>query len=88
VAERVVNEKLSRDEAARAVRESAGRASKGRGRGSGKARKVTSRVFRAAGFKVTVENRRGVDATATLAALRKVVAQLEAEFSADDQAAA
>ncbi len=88
VAAQVVDRNLSRAEAAAAVRQVTGRAGKGKGRGGAKGSKVTTRAFKAAGGKVTVENRRGLDAVLVVAMLREIVGQIEAELSAGDQAAA
>lgn len=88
VAERIVAEGMTRDGAAAAVRQATGRASKGKGRGASKARKPTSRVFRSPTARVSVELKKGSGGEAILAALQEVVAQLEAELSVGDQAAA
>lgn len=93
VAARVVAEGLSRAETVAAVRRASGRASgatsKGRGAGRGKGRKVTSRVFRtAAGWRVTVECRKGIEPCATVTTLREVLDQAEAELAAEGPAAA
>jgi ParB family chromosome partitioning protein len=81
LAERVVSEGLSRTEAMEAVRVAAKRApsSLGKGRGAGRGKKVpTSRTFKAAGCKVTVEHRKGVDDEVLAAALREILDQVEA----------
>jgi ParB family chromosome partitioning protein len=85
LAREVVAGKLTREEAVEAVRRSAGR----KGRGPAKGRKATSRVFRtAAGPRVTIEHRKGLDAEAMAAALREVLGQLEATLGAEGQQAA
>jgi ParB family chromosome partitioning protein len=89
VAARVVSEGLSRAETVEAVRKAASRpraaSSKGRG---GKARKVTERVIRTPlGSRVTVENRKGLDGPAIVAALRQAADLVEAELGADQAAA-
>ena len=73
--------RLRRDELKQRNRKQA----KGRG-----AKKVTSRVFRTeAGPRITIEHKRGLDAAATLAALREATRAVEAEMGATgDQAAA
>ena len=90
LAARVVDEGLTRDEAAAAARRargpSGGRKAKGKGRGAAGA---TSRVFRLPTAKVAVELRKGSGAAAILAALRDAARSLEDELAAtgDDQAA-
>jgi ParB family chromosome partitioning protein len=80
LAARVVNEGLSRSEAIEAV--TAARqtsANKGKGRGGGRTNKLpTSRTLKAAGCKITVEHRRGVDDDLLATALREALAQCEA----------
>ena len=89
VAARVVEEGLSRAEATEVVRRAAGRPGKAKGRGAGKARKVTSHLFRTtAGPRVTVELRRGLDTGMIRAALVEALGQLDAECRAEDHAAA
>jgi ParB family transcriptional regulator, chromosome partitioning protein len=78
VADRIVAEGLSRSEAIPVVNEAraaAGGRSKGRGAGA-KARKVTSRTYRAGGFKITVENRRGIEDRALADALVEIATQV------------
>lgn len=90
VAERVIAEGLSRDETVEVVRQAKDRkpASKGRGAAKAKPRKVTERAYRAgAGFRVTVECKRGLDDASIRAALLEVLAQIPAE-TGDDQVAA
>jgi ParB family transcriptional regulator, chromosome partitioning protein len=92
VAARVVAEGLSRAETVEAVRRVASRpragASKGRGAAKVKAKLPTSRVIRTAGgLKVTVEGRRGFEASALLAALDEARAKIAAELE-DGQVAA
>ncbi len=89
VAERVISEGLSRAETVEAVRKAAGRprAAANKGRGA-KPRKVTERIIRTtAGTRVTLENRKGLDRAAVLAALDEVRARVAAE-PGDDQVAA
>jgi ParB family chromosome partitioning protein len=91
LAARVVVEGLSRSEAVEEVRRVAGRTqTKRAGKGkAAKAKKPTSRVFRtAAGPRITVELKRGLDGPTTLAALREAVRALEAELGDDSHAAA
>jgi ParB family transcriptional regulator, chromosome partitioning protein len=85
VAGRVVAEGLSRAEAIEAVRAASGRSPGGRaktgakGRGAAKTPKATSRVFRtAAGPRITVEYRRGLDDDLIRAALAEALGQLVA----------
>ena len=59
VATRVVEEELNRAEATEVVRRAAGKSAKPKGRGAGKARKVTFRT--SPGPKITVEFRKGLD---------------------------
>ncbi len=89
VAARVVAEGLSRAETVEAVKKAAGRpravSSKGRGV---KPRKVTERAFKTeGGTRVTLENRKGLDGPAIVAALREATAKAEAELGADQVAA-
>ena len=81
IAERVVSEHLSRAETIAAVRDVTKRtpAKPGKGRGAGRTRKApTSRTLKAAGCKITVEHRKGVDDDLLAAALREALDQLEA----------
>jgi ParB family chromosome partitioning protein len=86
VAARVVTEGLSRAETAEAVRTAVGRGSgRVRTRGGagtkGRTRKVTSRTFRASdGYRATIERRRGIEPTGLAAALREMLAVVEAEL--------
>ncbi len=87
LAERVVTQGLSRSETIDAVRVAARRtpSTVGKGRGAGRPRKTpTSRTLRAAGCKITVENRKGVDDPLLIQALREALDQLE---SGHEQAA-
>jgi ParB family transcriptional regulator, chromosome partitioning protein len=90
VAGRIVAEDLSRAEAIEAVREASGRSARssgGKGRGAkAKPRKVTVRAFKAAGCKVTVENRRGLEDAAIRAALAEVLTQLNPGHDASEAA--
>jgi len=76
LAERVVAEKLSRAETVEAVREAARRAPStvAKGRKAGKV--PTARTLRAAGCKITVECRKGVDDATLAAALREALDQV------------
>lgn len=90
VAERVIAEGLSRDETVEVVRRAKSRklASKGGEATKAKPRKVTERAYRVgAGFRVTVECKRGLDDASIRAALREVLARIPAETE-DDQVAA
>lgn len=87
LAERVISEGLNRTEAMEAVRVAAKRtpSTLGKGRGAGRAPKApTSRTLKAAGCKITVENRKGVDDDLLAIALRGALDQIEAR---KDQAA-
>jgi len=77
VAGRVVSEGLSRGEVLKTVR-ARSTPNKPKGRG-GKPRKVTERSFRAAGCRVVVENRKGVDPSTIRAAMTEILAQIDAE---------
>ena len=77
-AERIISGGLTREGVASTVRRSAG----AKGRGAGKGRKPTSRVMRTSAGKVTVENRRGIDASAVLAALAEAADQVRAQVEA------
>lgn len=82
LAERVISEGLNRTETIEAVRSVARKtpSSVGKGRGGGRPRKVqTSRTLKAAGCKITVEHRRGVDDDLLATALREALEQLEAQ---------
>jgi ParB family chromosome partitioning protein len=78
VADRAVAEGMNRAEVVRAVR--ARSTSKPKGRG-GKPRKVTERTFRFGGYRLVVENRRGIEADGLRAALVEALGQLDAERS-------
>jgi ParB family chromosome partitioning protein len=81
LAARVVNEGLSRTETIEAVRSTGkpAEAKPGKGRGVGRTKKApTSRTLKAAGCKITVENRKGVDDDLLAVALREALAQCEA----------
>jgi ParB family chromosome partitioning protein len=88
LATHVVAAGLSRAETAEVVRRTAGRKTAAKGRRVAKARKVTSCVLKATGYKVVVECRRGIEDATLVAALREIVGQIEARLSAGDQAAA
>lgn len=92
LAARVVAGNLSRSETIEEVRRVAGPKSrskgKGRGRGSTGSRKPTSRVFRVAGgYRITVENRRGIEPDALRAALAEALGQLDSGPPGDSAAA-
>jgi ParB family transcriptional regulator, chromosome partitioning protein len=80
LAARVVNEGLSRSEAIEAVTAARQASAKpGKGRGAGRTNKLpTSRTLKAAGCKITVEHRKGVDDDLLAAALREALEQCEA----------
>jgi ParB family chromosome partitioning protein len=80
LAARVVTEHLSRAETVEAVRER--KPGTAKGRGVGKARKVTSRVFRrVAGCTVTVENGRGIDDALVVSALQDALEQAKSRLN-------
>jgi ParB family chromosome partitioning protein len=87
LAARVVSEGLSRQETVAAVRRSASKPARAKGRG-GKPHKATSRVFRSPTSRVTVELKKGSGDAAMLAALREATRVLESEMGADESAAA
>jgi ParB family chromosome partitioning protein len=93
VAARVVSEGLSRAETVKAVRQVASKprasASKGRGASKGKPSLPSARILKTpAGFKVTVETRKGFDVPAWLEALEDAARQVRAKLEpADEQAA-
>lgn len=87
MADQAVAGKLTRDEVAATVRKRAAGKTRGKGRG-GKTRRVTSRTLKtSAGYKITVECRRGIDPKTLTAALREVLVQVEGETSDESQAA-
>lgn len=91
LAERVVNEGMSRAEAVEVVRKATGKPSKAKGRGAakGKPKKVTERVLRTeAGPKVTVEFKKGLDTALALTALLEAARLLKAELGEPAQEAA
>jgi ParB family chromosome partitioning protein len=78
----VVEQGMTRTEATEMVRRTAGKAKASRG-GKGRARKATSRTLRtSAGYRITVEHRRGVDDAGIRAALAEAMDQLEDEADA------
>ncbi len=84
VASRVVAEGLSRAEAVEAVeavRRASGKSGRvAKGRGAGKPRKATRRVIRtAAGVRITLEDRKGLQPGPTLAAILEALALVQAE---------
>ena len=69
-----------RDDRGRPRRGQANAGEAGQGQGAGRARKVpTSRTLKAAGCKITVEHRKGVDDDLLAAALREALDQVEAQ---------
>jgi ParB family chromosome partitioning protein len=88
LARRAVAERLTATATAEAVRQSAGRTGKGKGRGGAKGRKPTSRVFRGTAGKVTVELRKGAGDEAIVALLSEVLDQAKARIPGTGQAAA
>jgi ParB family chromosome partitioning protein len=89
LAERVVNEGLSRAETIRAVRKAARPSSRTtRGKSGSGGRKVTSRVIRTSAARVTVDLRKAADTGAVLRALREAVRALEDELGGHGQEAA
>ncbi len=86
VAGLVVAEGLSRAQAVDVVRRRSRPA--GKGRGPARARKVTTRTARtSAGYKVTVEFRRGIEPAIAAAALRELADRWEAEAARESAAA-
>jgi len=89
VAARVVAEDLSRSQTVEVVRTAAkGRGAapggaKGRGAGAARPKLKTSRVLKAAGYKVTVENRRGVEDGTLAAALLEILGRLGVDGEAE-----
>src|SRR5262249_14918839 len=86
LAARVVHEGLSREETIEVVRAAPPHGpAKGRGRGAlrGKKKLVTLRTFQAAGCKVTVENRKGIDSPLAITALRETLSRLESELQGE-----
>jgi ParB family chromosome partitioning protein len=80
--ERVAAERLTRAETARAVQQAA-KQSKGRGASKAKGRaprKVTEKVYRTTAGRVTVENRKGLDASTLVAALAEALATARGEL--------
>ncbi len=92
IAARVVAEDLSRAETVEVVRRATDRKAAdpkapgiAKGRGAASAKPKTSRVLKAAGYKITVENRRGVEDATLAAALIEILDQLRqarGEFAA------
>jgi ParB family transcriptional regulator, chromosome partitioning protein len=80
LAERVVTEGLSRDETiaeVRAVADQRPAKTKGRGVSRGKQKPVTTRTLKAAGCRITVENRKGLADDLLIRALREAADQIE-----------
>lgn len=91
LAARVVEEGLTRSQTVEAVRKTSGTAkSKARAGGSKKApRKVTERIIRtSSGSRVTVENRKGLDAQSLAQALAEALATVQAELGTEERDAA
>ncbi len=93
IAGKIAAGELTRDETVEVVRRATGDARSsggpGHGKGSvrGKAKVLTSRVFKAeGGFKVTVERKRGVEAPGLLEALQEIVSRVEAEMAGEQAA--
>jgi len=87
LARRVMSERLTATETAEAVRQTAGRKSKGRGASKGK--KITARSFKtAAGVKITLERGRGLDDDTAAEALRDALRQVEQRAVGDEGVAA
>jgi len=89
LAERAVTERLSRADVVEAVRRTAGRADRAKGRGvAGKPKKVTSRTMKTTGgAKVTVERAKGLDDAGTVDALRDALRQAEQRLEGRQDAA-
>ncbi len=87
LAARVVAEGLSRAETVEAVRRESGQ-TKGKGRGGATGRKVTSRVFRGAAGKVTVELRKAAGDEAVAVLLSEVLDQVRTRLGGTGQDAA
>jgi ParB family transcriptional regulator, chromosome partitioning protein len=80
LADRVITEGLSRDETIAEVRAAADERpakSKGRGATQAKRKPVTTRMLKAAGCRITVENRKGLDDDLLARALREAADQVE-----------
>jgi ParB family transcriptional regulator, chromosome partitioning protein len=91
LASRAARGELTRDEVKATVRRAQAEGSRDRTKGRGaksKPRKVTSRTFKAAGYRIAVENRRGVEPVTLATALRDVLGQVEAELQGRGEAAA
>jgi ParB family chromosome partitioning protein len=74
---------MTRDEAVAEVRRTAPTRTNGKTKGK-VPRKLTERTFRAAGYKVTVENRRGIEAGSLVAALTEILAAVRAELQSGE----
>jgi hypothetical protein len=79
---------MSRAETVAAVRQATGKPARAKGRGAGKGRKLTSRVFRSPTARTTVELRKGAGNEAIRDALREALRMVEAELGATTQEAA
>jgi ParB family chromosome partitioning protein len=89
LAGRVATERLTREETVaeiRRLRASGGNRRSAGGRGRGGTRKITRRIFKHDGIKITLERSRGLDTPATVAALEAVLAQLRADSKSLDAA--
>lgn len=86
--ERIQSEGLTQEETAKAVKQSTKGRTTGSSRPSAKARKETERAFRTTVGRVTVANRRGLNAATVRLALLEALAAIDAELEPDDKAAA
>jgi ParB family transcriptional regulator, chromosome partitioning protein len=83
LAEQVVKQRLNRAETIEAVHSASKRAPRNeKGSGLTRGKKVaTTRTLKAAGYKITVENRKGIDDDLLIAALQEALKQLETRRS-------
>jgi ParB family chromosome partitioning protein len=88
LAARVVDEGMSRAETVAAVRQATGKPARSKGRGAGKARRITSRVFRTAMGKATVELRKGSGNEVIRDVLEEALRAIKAELGEATQEAA
>ena len=77
---------MTRDETIEAIKSAS--SSKSGGKSRGVAKRKVRKLFRARGGKITVENRRDLDDTLTLAMLEEAVGQVKARLRTEDQEAA
>ena len=93
IANRVITDRLSRDETAKVVKQAveqkaASRPSAARSRGKARPKLPTERSIKTmSGLKITVESRKGFDAATLLAALEEAVSRIQAEVENLEQAA-